>query len=325
MLKLGNQFWNLGRGDLPERSPALALIHDLILATLFVGLAFLMRWLLGLIGSKVLIFAVCYPILLIVTLIAGFRAGLFALILSTLAFWWAFVPEYYSFTLPSTVDATNIVLYIVAGVAVLWISERYRKSHSKLLVERARNELLMREMQHRAKNGLAVVSSIVSQSLKDIPDRAKTINGRLAALRDGEESMWTGDRKAMPVRDLLERELASYDLSRLTLEGPNLQVSGELARTMCLVVHEFATNAVKYGAWSTPTGRVDVTWNGIDEPRRLMWSERGGPPPKAGSKPGFGTYLIGRLLTQHKGKLDAKFTESGVRWTATFESHTGRS
>lgn len=322
MLKLANQFWNLGRGDLPERRPVVALVQDVILATVFVGLAFLVRWLLGLIGSKVLIFAVCYPALLIVTLIAGFRAGLFALIISTLAFWWAFVPEYYSFTLPTTVDATNIWLYIVVGLAVLWISEQYRRSHSKLLVERARNELLVREMQHRTKNSLAVVSSIVSQSLKDLPDRAKAINGRLAALREGEESMWSGDRKAVPVRDLIAREFASYDASRLTLTGPDAEVGGELARTMCLVVHEFATNAVKYGAWSTPTGYVDVTWTGINEPTRLIWAERGGPPPRDGAKPGFGTFLIGRLLTQHRGRLDAKFTPTGVIWTATFAGHT---
>ncbi len=317
MFKLTNQLWNLGRGDLPDRPPAVSVVHDIALAVLFVALAFLTRWLLGYIGP-VLIFAVCYPALLLATLIGGARAGIFALIFSVLSFWYVFVPEYYSFALPTVVDATNVVLYTIVGLIVVWIGERYRRVYTRLQVERARGELLVREMQHRAKNGLAVASSIIHQTLKADPETAKTIIGRLTALRAGDELMWTESRTPMSLDALLLQELAGYDPARLTISGPDAEVSAELARTLCLVVHELATNAVKYGAWSTGTGHVGISWGPGPSPTYLKWSERGGPPPKDSGKTGFGTFLIARLLTQHRGKLSTNFTPDGVECVATF-------
>ncbi len=321
MLKFTNQFWNLGRGDLRGRPAVVTLLHDIALAALFVAVAFLTRWLLGFIGP-VLIFAVCYPDLLLATLVAGTRAGILALVFSIVSFWYAFVPKYYSFALPTVVDATNVVLYGVVGLILIWISERYRRVYARLQVERARGELLVREMQHRTKNGLAVASSIIHQTLKHDPETAKTISGRLAALRAGDELMWTESRAPMSVDVLLRRELSSYDPTRLTIAGPDAEVSAELARTLCLVVHELATNAAKYGAWSTQSGHVEVSWGGGWSPTYLKWSERGGPPPKEGGKAGFGTFLIARLLTQHRGKLSTSFAPEGVQCVATFVDRT---
>src|SRR5262245_50173155 len=99
MLNFPNQFWNLARAEAAKRSAAQALAHDVILAALLTGAAFGIRLTLGFIGTNVLIFAVCYPILLLATLLAGLRAGLLTLLFSILTFWYAFVPEYYSFDL----------------------------------------------------------------------------------------------------------------------------------------------------------------------------------------------------------------------------------
>lgn len=317
MLRFANQFWNLGRGDLPRRSPVAALLHDLFLAAVLVGLAFLVRWMLGLIGP-VLIFAVCYPMLLCATLLAGLRAGLLALLFSVLLFWYVFVPEYYSFNIPTVVDGANVALYALAGIAVIWISQRYRVAHANLQAETARSELLIREMQHRSKNALAVVTSIVNQSLKDHPDTARTITGRLAALTDSENMIWGDSVQEIPLKELLKRELASYDPERLHLDGPDVTVSGELARTLSLVVHELATNAVKHGAWSNTSGVVTLTWGDGPSPSFLKWTESGGPTPKQDGKSGFGTVLISRLLTQHRGRLETIYTASGIVRIASF-------
>lgn len=270
-------------------------------------------------GPKILVFAVCYPILLLVTLIAGLRAGLFTLILTTLVFWYVFIPANYSFDLPSLVDGLNVAIFSIAGLAVIWISEMYRRTYERLLAERARNELLLREMQHRSKNSLAVVSSIVSQSLKHSPTDARTINERLTALRQGEEVLWS-EITSISVEELLRGALSSYDQSRLTLIGEELNVSGELAKSLILIIHELATNAVKYGAWSRADGAVSVTWGRGPTAKFLKWAETGGPKPVDNAKPGFGTFLIGRLLRQHHGTIDASYTATGLVAAITFRS-----
>lgn len=319
MLKLTNQIWNLGRGDLPERAPAVRLLHDIVVSILAVGLAFFLRWSLGLLGPKVLIFAVCYPILLGVTLIAGARAGFLTLLSTALIFWYVFVPEYYSFVLPSVVDGTNVALYVAAGIATIWISEKYRRTYEGLQVEKARNELLLREMQHRSKNSLAVVSSIVTQSLKHSPDEARRITERLSALRQGEEVLWN-EINSISVKDLLGSSLSSYDQSRLILNGEDMHVGGELAKSLILIVHELATNAVKYGAWSNSEGVVRVAWGQGPAFKFLAWSETGGPKPVADARPGFGTYLIGRLLRQHRGSIETAYEPNGIVCKITFRS-----
>ena len=103
VLKFANQIWNLGRSDVPVRPPAVNLAFDVVLACSLVGIAFIGRWLLGYIGPHVLIFAICYPAVLAATLIAGLRCGMISLVLSTLIFWWAFVPPAYTFTILSIV------------------------------------------------------------------------------------------------------------------------------------------------------------------------------------------------------------------------------
>jgi two-component sensor histidine kinase len=319
VLNLKNQIWNLGRGDLPERSPAVRLAHDMVLAVAAVGLAFLIRYGLGVFGPKVLIFAVCYPILLLVTLISGLRAGIFSLILSTLVFWYVFIPEYYSFDVPSLVDGLNVALYAVAGLAIIWISEQYRRTYERLLAERARSELLLREMHHRSKNNLAVVSSIVSQSLKHNPHEARRINERLTALRQGEEVLWS-EITSISIEELLRGALSSYDQARLTLSGEELNVSGELAKSLILIIHELATNAVKYGAWSSADGVVCVSWGKGPIGKFLKWTETGGPRPVVNAKPGFGTFLIGRLLRQHHGAIETSFPATGLVAAISFRS-----
>jgi two-component sensor histidine kinase len=322
VLKFANQIWNLGRSDVPVRPPAVNLAFDVVLACSLVAIAFIGRWLLGYIGPNVLIFAICYPAVLAATLIAGLRCGMISLVLSTLIFWWAFVPPAYTFTILSIVDGTNVVLYGAVGATIVWIGQLYRQTLESLRTEKSRNELLVRELLHRSKNGLAVISTIVTRSLHHDPDGAQKIVGRIAALKQGEELFLAAETAPIELRDLLTRELTIYDAGPLFLSGPEMVVTGDLAKTLCMIMHELATNAIKYGAWSTTEGKVELSWGTEKDHAFLHWIEQGGPPPAPSRRAGFGTFLVERLIAQHKGQARMERRSSGIVWRLTFAGAT---
>ena len=169
-------------------------------------------------------------------------------------------------------------------------------SERKLAEER--QGLLMREMAHRSKNLLAVMQSIASQTLSraaSLEQAREALEGRLQALARTFARLTDEAFQGAPLDDIARAELASYG-DRAALSGPKVMLSAKVAQMFALVVHELATNAAKYGALSTPEGRLDITWSvvGSDEGRRLRfeWRESGGPAPNTPSRHGFGTTLV---------------------------------
>jgi two-component system CheB/CheR fusion protein len=127
----------------------------------------------------------------------------------------------------------------------------------------ARQLVLIRELQHRAKNLLAVVQSIMTNTLarsRDVETAHKAILGRLQALARAQDFVVSGDSGGVPLRDLVQAELSGY-AARTRIDGIPIVVGGIFAQQFALVVHELTTNAAKYGALSTPEGRVDVRWS----------------------------------------------------------------
>ncbi|NOT71216.1 MAG: sensor histidine kinase [Hyphomicrobium sp.] len=227
------------------------------------------------------------------------------------------MPPAYSFALLSATDAINLILYLVAGAAIIWVAHIYRAALQELQEQKSHNELLTRELNHRSKNSLAVISSIVNQSLKHDTESSQKIIGRLAAMRHGDELIQSGNQPAAPLEAVIRRELEFYDHSRLKMAGAEVQVSGAIARSVCMVIHELATNAVKYGAWSNTTGIVTIIWQTNGSTASIDWKETGGPPPAAKNRAGFGTFLIERLLSQYGGDVQLTWPLSGLVCTLT--------
>ncbi|MGA0605723.1 sensor histidine kinase [Phenylobacterium sp. VNQ135] len=165
--------------------------------------------------------------------------------------------------------------------------------------------LLLNELNHRIKNTLATVQSIVEQTLRtagvDAATR-ETLTDRLMALSEAHNVLVAESWAGADLEAVLRRALSPHqrtDGSPFELEGPPVRLSPQQAVSMSLVVHELATNALKYGALSVPSGRVAVTWNlGYDErgARRLvlLWREAGGPAVQPPARRGFGSRLIER-------------------------------
>jgi PAS domain S-box-containing protein len=182
----------------------------------------------------------------------------------------------------------------------------------------ARQAVLVRELQHRTKNMLAVIQSIATSTLsrsKDLGSAQEALIGRLHALAHAQEFVAAGPGGGVPLRDLVECELSAFG-ARTIINGEAIVVGGAFAQTFALVVHELATNAVKHGSLSSERGRVVLDWridrSTADQQLCFSWMERGGPPASPPEYIGLGTRLMSLV-----GKSRAAFKEEGFEFFLT--------
>lgn len=156
--------------------------------------------------------------------------------------------------------------------------------------------LLAREVDHRARNVLAVVRGLVrvsaAEAKYDTDTLVEVLEGRIAALARVHTLLSREHWAGAELGDVVEEELSAHD-QRLRSSGPPVRLSATTAQPLALVLHELATNALKYGALSTPDGWVELHWEHEGDGLALFWKERGGPPIQSPpTSIGFGTQLI---------------------------------
>jgi PAS domain S-box-containing protein len=179
----------------------------------------------------------------------------------------------------------------------------------------ARQTLLVQELQHRTKNLLAVVQSIMRLTLRastDLTSAEETITARLHALAHAQDFVAAGPSGGVPVEQLLEAELSAFK-DRIDMAGEQLVVGGAFAQNFALLTHELATNALKHGAFGRAGGRVTIRWS-VDRARvepllQFSWIERGGPPVRLPERSG-----MGRMLMSSIGTCDVAFHEGGFEY-----------
>ena len=225
-----------------------------------------------------------------------------------------------SFETPSRMRPDRVVeLRIVpmrgGGVAITLTDITERKTAD------ARQRLLVNELNHRVKNSLATVQAIAAQSLRGAevsPAARERFMARLMALARANDVLvaetWAGASLATVAAEMANPH---GDDERFTIEGPEAHLSPQAAVAMALGLHELATNAAKYGALSTPEGRVSLTWtvegNGDARRLRLTWRESGGPAVEPPKRPGFGSRLIQRgLAAALKAEVRLDYEPTGV-------------
>ncbi|KQP51969.1 histidine kinase [Methylobacterium sp. Leaf399] len=186
-------------------------------------------------------------------------------------------------------------------------------------------ELLAGEMSHRVKNLLAIAASltaITSRSTSTTTDMARELTQRLTALgraHDLVRPLPGGQGKAALLGDLLSILLAPYDdmgafSGRIRVSVPRMGVGEAAATTLALVIHELATNSLKYGALSVATGTLDISCPVQEDTVVITWTERGGPRVSAPTGPGgYGSKLLNRAMTQQlDGAVERTWDEAGV-------------
>ena len=181
-----------------------------------------------------------------------------------------------------------------------------------------RRLLLTREVDHRAKNLLAVVRSLVRMTKHDDPRRfAEALDGRLAALANAHTLLAADGWQGAELHAVAERELAAYP-GRAVFLGPVARLAPAAVQPVAMLLHELATNACKHGALSAPNGRVHLTWEQEEDGGlRLHWRESGGPKVREPERKGFGSRMIGSLARQLQGEVAKDWRPDGLRCTAT--------
>lgn len=238
------------------------------------------------------------------------------------------------------IGAYEIDFRIMVGEEVRWVSARGQGNDDGMVGEimfgifldvtgrkqaEEGHELLAGEMSHRVKNLLAIASgltAITSRSTATTADMARELTQRLTALgraHDLVRPLSHQDGRAALLGDLLTVLLAPYDdvgafSGRIRVSVPRMGVGEAAATTLALVVHELATNSLKYGALSAPTGTLDVSCSAPDADVIVIWTERGGPPVAApAGPPGYGSRLVERTMSrQLGGSIAYDWSKEGV-------------
>lgn len=185
-----------------------------------------------------------------------------------------------------------------------------------------RQRLLMREVDHRAKNALAVAQAVVRLSRADsIEAFTGAVEGRISSLARSHSLLAQAAWSGADLERLIEDEVQAFagDPAQLNLRGPRVRLGADMVQSLGLVFHELATNAAKHGALSRPEGQVTVDWSIRRGTLDLTWAETGGPRVAgAPTRQGFGSTLLGQVLRhQLGGKIDMEWAETGLRCTVT--------
>jgi two-component sensor histidine kinase len=238
------------------------------------------------------------------------------------------------------VGAYEIDFRVLVGEEVRWISARGQGDDAGIVGRimygifidvtgrkqaEEGHELLAGEMSHRVKNLLAIatgLTEITSRSAKTTADMAQELTHRLTALgraHDLVRPLPGQGGKAALLGDLFTVLLAPYDdmgafSGRVRVSVPRMGVGEQAATTLALVVHELATNSLKYGALSSPEGVLDIACAPHDTEVTVVWTERGGPPVEAlTGDGGYGSKLLNRGMTvQLRGSISCDWNPEGV-------------
>jgi PAS domain S-box-containing protein len=197
------------------------------------------------------------------------------------------------------------------------------------ITDRKRHEehlnLLMHEVNHRAKNMLSLVQAISHQTAAKSPrDFLARFAERLQALAANQDLLVRNEWAGVGIADLVRAQLAAFaDLigSRILVHGPKLRLNAAAAQAVGLALHELATNASKYGALSSETGSVEVCWRNDGDAFAMNWTERGGPPVSPPKQRGFGSTVVSLMAERSvDGEVRLDYAPSGVTWTLTCPS-----
>jgi two-component sensor histidine kinase len=283
-------------------------------AAFCVALATAARWCLALIRPDVF-FTPYIPAVFFATAFGGLRVG----IATALAGGALGVTINFGNAPADVARLALLAIYLIVCGLTIWGIEHYRSIASqqqevakRLIREEEYRKLVVDELQHRLKNKLSTIHAVLHQVLQDQPQIWASIDQRLRALSATDDLIARVDGTGCDIRDLLLSELGPYGHVRFTLNGDPLFLPAKLAVSLALIFHELATNAGKYGAFSSARGQLQVSWSVSGDRLNIAWDETEGPPMGAAGEAGFGTKLLKSALSPFDGKSEISFLKTGV-------------
>ena len=198
------------------------------------------------------------------------------------------------------------------------VLERHVAERTADLVEAVDQQaILAREVDHRAKNALTVVQSIVRLTRAPTVEKyVQAIEGRIDALARSHILLSVSHWKGADLREIVEKELAPFTTgegSRLVIDGPSTLLQPAVTQSLTLIIHELATNAAKYGSLSTAAGRLRVKFELNPGALVIDWIEQGGPGIAAPKTTGFGSKLISISMRHLQGDAEFEWADGGLK------------
>lgn len=190
--------------------------------------------------------------------------------------------------------------------------------------------LLIKEVNHRSRNLMAVLSSICGMTAaraKTIEEFSDKFSARMRSLMQSQELITADGWAESPIRALINLQLKIYahdNPDRITTRGPDISLQPKAVQNLGLALHELATNSAKYGALSAPSGAVQISWRVVSKGDQkslvLIWRERNGPPVASPATKGFGTILLQKIIAQDlNGSAGTKYRKKGLVWQARID------
>jgi len=180
--------------------------------------------------------------------------------------------------------------------------------------------LLLEELHHRMKNMLATVVAIASQTLRTaetLEQGRQAISSRLVAMGRAQDLLLRASEAGAELADVISAAIAPFDNRedrRFVVQNTRIEIAPGAILPLTMSLNELCTNAVKYGALSNETGRVNIT-STVDETTQLFtltWAETGGPTVQEPTRRSFGTRLLGALATQLHGDVRVRYEPAGI-------------
>ncbi len=204
-------------------------------------------------------------------------------------------------------DDDGQLIYFFASQ--LDVSERHRM-HELQAAERT----LLREIEHRAKNALALVQGIVRLSQADtVTDFAQRVQGRVDALAKAHTVLAEARWRDVPIDRLIRAEVEPFGNTRVRMDGPPTEIAAVQVQPLALVLHEVIANAAHHGALSTDKGTLSIRWHPQEGWTQIELQEIGGPPPANDRQSGFGMKIMDAIVRrQLRGSVDFSWRPDGL-------------
>jgi two-component sensor histidine kinase len=270
------------------------IVRDYALALLIFAVALGARYLLDSVVPERLPFITFFPAVLVAAYFCGTGPSILVLILSAVtgSIWGAtnvadeatfFIASFLLFTVLSGI---NVALMHVLMSALEKVRERDRQLG-----------IINRELKHRIKNLFSIANSVCLQTIKSgktVDDMSHAVSGRLMAIAAAQDLLTATPQDGADLHALTAALVTTLapDPSRVEIDGPPTQLPADTATPFALVLHELATNALKYGAWSAESGMVKMTWTKDNVVLLFRWREHDGPAVAPPTREGLGRVLI---------------------------------
>jgi two-component sensor histidine kinase len=201
------------------------------------------------------------------------------------------------------------------------VSESLADASARRKAAETEVRLLMRELAHRSKNQMTVIAAMAKQSAKgadSVPEFVSSFERRIYGLARSTDLLLAHGIAGVDFRDVIARQvdpLCPLDSGRVRMGGPSFKINVPSAQILGMAAHELATNAVKYGAFASSTGRIEISWTIAVDRLNFTWRERDAPPAGEPLRRGFGTVVLETMVGRSLGaEVDHVRHEDGIEW-----------